>query len=177
LNSGDGFGGSCFPKDVRALISFMEENNVEPQLLQSTIDVNTKQKTKLVDLLEERVGTVEGKRIAVLGLAFKPGTDDVRKSPAINIIKELKEKGAEVAAYDPKAMKNMEEKHHPDIEYSDTRQEALQDSDAALLVTDWPEFDEITLEELREMKEPMILEGMKPDYNIPEENKEGVTWP
>jgi UDPglucose 6-dehydrogenase len=177
LNSGDGFGGSCFPKDVRALISFMDENGVEPRLLQSTIDVNVDQKTKLVDLLEERVGDVEDKTIAVLGLAFKPGTDDVRKSPAIPIIQQLKDKGAKVRAYDPKAMDNMREKHHPDITYCDTRQEALKDSDAALLVTDWDEFNEITLEELRGMRQPVILEGMKPDYEIPEENREGVTWP
>ena len=177
LNSGDGFGGSCFPKDVRALISFMDENGVEPRLLQSTIDVNVDQKTKLVELLENRVGDVKGKKIAVLGLAFKPGTDDIRKSPAIPIIQELKDKGAEVTAYDPEAMENMKEKHHPDITYCETRQEAMKHADAALLVTDWPEFDEITLEELREMNEPIILEGMRPDYEIPEENKEGVTWP
>jgi UDPglucose 6-dehydrogenase len=177
LNSGDGFGGSCFPKDVRALISFMEEKGVEPRVLQSTIDVNVDQKTKLVDLLEKRVDNIEGKKIAVLGLSFKPGTDDVRKSPAIPIIQELKDKGAEVRAYDPEAMDNMREKHHPDITYCKTRQEALKEADAALLVTDWDEFDEITLEELREMNEPIILEGMRPEYDIPEENREGVTWP
>lgn len=177
LNSGDGFGGSCFPKDVRALISFMEENGVEPRLLQSTIDVNVDQKTKLVELLEKRAGEIEGKTVAVLGLAFKPGTDDIRKSPAIPIIQELKEKGAEVKAYDPEAMDNMREKHQPDITYCETRQEAMEDADAALLVTDWPEFDEITLKELREMNEPIILEGMRADYDLPDENKEGVTWP
>jgi UDPglucose 6-dehydrogenase len=177
LNSGDGFGGSCFPKDVRALISFMEENGVEPRLLKSTIDVNVDQKTKLVELLEDRLEDVNGKKIAVLGLAFKPGTDDVRKSPAIPIIQELKDKGAEVSAYDPEAMENMKEKHYRDIDYCKTRQEAMKNSDAALIVTDWPEFDEIKLKELRKMNEPVILEGMRPNYEIPEENKEGVTWP
>ena len=177
LNSGDGFGGSCFPKDVRALISFMEEKGIEPRVLQSTIDVNVDQKTKPVELLEKRVDKIEGKRIAVLGLSFKPGTDDVRKSPAIPIIQGLKDRGAEVRAYDPEAMDNIREKHHPDIIYCKTRHEALREADAALLVTDWDEFDEITLEELRDMNEPIILEGMRPEYDIPEENREGVTWP
>jgi UDPglucose 6-dehydrogenase len=177
LNSGDGFGGSCFPKDVRALIRFMEKNNTEPRLLQSTIDVNVDQKIKLVELLEERVEDLEGNTVTVLGLSFKPGTDDVRKSPAIPIIQELKEKGVKVKAYDPEAMENMKQKHHPDIQYCETRTEALKNSDAALLVTDWPEFDEITRKELKQMNNPIILEGMRPDYELDEKNREGVTWP
>ncbi|MFB6116244.1 MAG: UDP-glucose/GDP-mannose dehydrogenase family protein [Candidatus Nanosalina sp.] len=176
LNSGDGFGGSCFPKDVRALISFMEEKGVEPRLLQSTIDVNVDQKTRLVDLLKDKMD-VKGRDVAVLGLSFKPGTDDVRKSPAIPIIQELKDSGADVRAYDPEAMENMREKHHPDIEYCETRQEALEGADAALIVTDWPEFDEITREELKQMDNRLVLEGMRPDYDLPEDSREGVTWP
>ena len=176
LNSGDGFGGSCFPKDVRALISFMEEKNVEAEILQSTVEVNEKQKTKLLDILEKRTKNIEGKTITVLGLAFKPGTDDVRNSPAIDIIAELKQKGAKVKAYDPEAMENMK-KHYPDIKYCETRQEAIKNSEAVLILTNWPEFNEITLEELRTMDEPVILEGMKQDNSIPEENKEGITWP
>ena len=176
LNSGDGFGGSCFPKDVRALISFMKEKNVETEILQSTVEVNEKQKTKLLDILEKRIENIEGKTITVLGLAFKPGTDDVRNSPAIDIIAELKQKGAKVKAYDPEAIENMK-KHHPDIKYCETRQEAVKKSEAVLILTNWPEFNEITLEELRTMDEPVILEGMKQDNSIPEENKEGITWP
>jgi len=176
LNSGDGFGGSCFPKDVRALISFMEEKNVEAEILQSTVEVNEKQKTKLLDILEKRTENIEGKTITVLGLAFKPGTDDVRNSPAIDIIAELKQKGAKVKAYDPEAIENMK-KHYPDIKYCETRQEAIKNSEAVLILTNWPEFNEITLEELRTMDEPVILEGMKQDNSIPEENKEGITWP
>lgn len=176
LNSGDGFGGSCFPKDVRALIKFMGENEVNPELLQSTINVNKRQKTKLVDMLEDRFSNLKEKNIAVLGLAFKPGTDDVRSSPAIDIIQELKERKAKIKAYDPKAMENMK-KHHPEIKYCKTRQEALKNSDIALIVTNWSEFDEITLKELKTMREPLILEGMKQDYKIPEESREGITWP
>ena len=177
LNSGAGFGGSCFPKDVRALISFMEENGVEPRVLQSVIDVNVDQKTKLVEQLEEHYPDLSGKKVAVLGLSFKPGTDDTRKSPAIPIIQELKEKGAEVKAYDPKAIENMKEKHHPEIEYTESYQEALEDSVAALLVTDWEEFNQITRKDLKTMKKPLLLEGRRMGYELDEEKREGVTWP
>jgi UDPglucose 6-dehydrogenase len=176
LDSGAGFGGSCFPKDVRALISFMEENQVEPGILQSVIDINVEQKTKLVEQLEEHYPDLSGKTVAVLGLSFKPGTDDTRKSPAIPIIQELKEKGAEVKAYDPKAIENMKERH-PDITYTSSYQEAMEDSDAALLVTDWEEFNQITRKDLKTMNRSLLLEGRRMDYDIADENKRGITWP
>ncbi|MFB6294191.1 MAG: nucleotide sugar dehydrogenase, partial [Candidatus Nanohaloarchaea archaeon] len=177
LDSGAGFGGSCFPKDVRALIHFMDENGVEPRLLQQTIDINTDQKTRLVDQLRGHVGDLSGKRVAVLGLAFKPGTDDVRKSPAIDIIHELKEDGADVHAYDPKAEENMRAKHHPDIQYHDSYQDALDGADAALIVTDWPEFDDISRGDLKAMANQLVLEGRRLDHDLPDEVREGVTWP
>ncbi len=175
LDSGAGFGGSCFPKDVRALIHFAEEQGVEPALLRQTIDVNVKQKTKLVDQLTDRMD-VQGKKIAVLGLAFKPGTDDIRKSPAINIIDALKTKGADVHAYDPAAEDNMRELH-PDITYHDGFEDTLSDADAALLVTDWDEFNDITLEHIRTMNQPLLLEGRRMDHDLPDENTDGITWP
>jgi UDPglucose 6-dehydrogenase len=176
LNSGAGFGGSCFPKDVRAVASFMEEQGLEARILNDTIEVNQKQKTKLVDLLEERVGSLKGKEVAVLGLAFKPGTDDIRESPAIDIISKLKEKGASVRGYDPKAIENMKRKHS-DIDYTNSYEEALENADAALLVTDWPEFNEISRGDLQKMNNPILLEGRRMEYNLPDDNTEGITWP
>lgn len=175
LNSGPGWGGSCFPKDVRALIKFMEEKNVNSEVLQSAVDQNQQQKTKLVELLEERMD-LQGKKVAILGLAFKPGTDDIRNSPAIDIIAELKRKGAEVKAYDPEAMENMKEKH-PDIEYTDSAASALKDADAGLIVTHWEEFHELTMEEIKKMNNPIIIEGRKMEYEILEEHTEGISWP
>lgn len=175
LDSGAGFGGSCFPKDVRALIHFMEENSVEPRMLESTIEINEDQKTKLVRLLEQKFNSLENKKVVVLGLAFKPGTDDIRNSPAIPIIQELKEKGADVKAYDPKAIENMKQKH-PDIKYVESYQEAMKDSDAALLVTDWEEFNELSREDLKTMNNPLLLEGRKFSHNLSEDSKEGITW-
>ena len=176
LNSGAGFGGSCFPKDVRAVASFMEEQGLEARILNETIEVNQKQKTKLVELLEKRIGDVEAKEIAVLGLSFKPGTDDIRESPAIEIIAELKERGASVRGYDPKAIENMKERH-PDITYTESYREAMRDADATLLVTDWPEFKQISREDLQTMEKPLLLEGRRMNYELPDENTEGVTWP
>ncbi|MBY6294546.1 nucleotide sugar dehydrogenase [Nanohaloarchaea archaeon H01] len=175
LNSGPGWGGSCFPKDVRALIKFMGDKEVDTDVLQSAVKQNQKQKTRLVEILEDRTD-IEGKTVAVLGLSFKPGTDDIRNSPAIDIISELKEKGAKVKAYDPEAMDNMEEKY-PDIEYSESAASALQGADAGLIVTHWEEFNDITMEEIRKMKNPVIIEGRKMEYEILEEHREGITWP
>ena len=160
LNAGCGFGGSCFPKDVRALIKFMEEKEVEPSILESVIDVNTDQKTKPVEILEEKIGDLEGKTIAVLGLAFKPGTDDVRNSPAIDMIQELKDKGAKVKAYDPEAMENME-KIHPDVKYVGSYQEALRGVDAGIIATDWEEFKDIDKDVLDRMENELIVLGRR----------------
>jgi UDPglucose 6-dehydrogenase len=175
LNSGPGWGGSCFPKDVRALIKFMEDKEVDSDVLKSAVEQNQKQKTRLVEILEDRTD-IEGKTVAVLGLAFKPGTDDIRNSPAIDIISELKSKGAEVKAYDPEAMDKMREKH-PDIDYTESAASALQDADAGLIVTHWEEFNDLTMEEIRRMNNPVIIEGRKMEYEILEKHREGITWP
>lgn len=174
LDSGVGFGGSCFQKDLEALVSFMRQKDLDPRVIESVIDVNERQKTRIVDLLEERIDGVDGKTVAVLGLAFKPGTDDVRNSPAIEVIRELKEAGARVKAYDPEASSNMRE-YFPGIEYFETYVEAIEGADSALILTDWPEFDGITRGELKNMNEPVLLEGRKVDHDL--DDTEGITWP
>ncbi|MFB6292110.1 MAG: UDP-glucose/GDP-mannose dehydrogenase family protein [Candidatus Nanohaloarchaea archaeon] len=176
LDSGVGFGGSCFPKDVRALVFFMDEKGTEPELLKSVLSVNQDQRRRIIELLEDRIGPLDGKKVAVLGLSFKPGTDDVRNAPAIDIIQELKDSGVEVAAYDPEAMENMKQ-HHPGIDYTESYQEALEDADGALLLTEWPEFDGISRGDLKLMENPVLLEGRKTDHDLPEELREGITWP
>lgn len=174
LDSGAGFGGSCFPKDVRALINFMEEKGENPRMLSSTVDINEEQKTRLVKQLKDYFPDLSNKTVAVLGLSFKPGTDDIRKSPAIPIIQELKDKGVEVKAYDPKAIENMRQKH-PDIQYLDNYKDALKNADAGLIVTDWDEFNEINRSEIKTMNNSLILEGRK----VERENNEyrtGISW-
>ena len=138
LVAGSGFGGSCFPKDVKALIHESNRLGVPPIVLESVMELNKKQQTKLVNMLLSKM-PIRGKTIAILGLAFKPNTDDVREGSAIPTIQMLLKEGAIVRAYDPQATKNMK-KIFPEIEYAQSWQNCLAGCDAALLMTAWKEF-------------------------------------
>lgn len=138
LSAGPGFGGSCFPKDVKALAHEAARLGAEPRLLKAVLDVNELQKTKLVTLLESAM-PLKGKTVAVLGLAFKAGTDDIRESPALAIIRRLLDAGCRVQAYDPQAMGNMKAVF-PEITYAAGWEECLKGCDGALVVTSWKEF-------------------------------------
>lgn len=159
LNAGAGFGGSCFPKDVSALVSLAKEIGETPFLLQSVLDVNEQQPRRMVPLLERRLGNISGKRIAVLGLAFKDNTDDIRDSRAIPVICELLEKGASVAAYDPMASSNMKQVF-PTIEYGSSASDVLKGADGCLIMTEWPEFSQLD-KEFDLMARRIIIEGRR----------------
>jgi UDPglucose 6-dehydrogenase len=141
LSSGIGFGGSCFPKDVKALIAKGREMGYEMEILRAVLEVNEDQPLRLIPLLEKHLGRLEGKRIGVLGLAFKPDTDDVREAPSLKVVSHLLRMGAKVRAYDPKATENFK-KHFPNIEYCASAREVL-DSDAVLILTEWQEFEKL----------------------------------
>jgi len=141
MRSGLGWGGSCFPKDVDAFRAVAREHGYEPPLLDAAVAVNDGQPRRLVDLLESHLD-LDGARVAVLGLAFKPGTDDVRNSRALDLLAELLARGADPVAYDPVAVENAREVF-PDLTYADTAEAALRDADAAAVATDWPEFDDL----------------------------------
>lgn len=141
FQSGIGFGGSCFPKDVRALIAKAGEVGVEPKILRDVIEVNEEQPLKLLELLNTHVPDLDRKTIGLLGLAFKPNTDDVRESRAIPIVETLLRKGATVLAYDPMAMGNFR-KLYPQINYVPTAADALA-ADAVLITTEWKEFENL----------------------------------
>jgi len=173
LDSGVGWGGSCFPKDVAALIAAARSVGYEPSLLEAAVGVNDKQPLRMLDLLEEHVDPA-GKRIAVLGLAFKPGTDDVRNSRAIPIIRGLLDRDATVVAYDPVATENMRE-HFPDLEYADSASAALDGADGALVVTDWDEFAALD-DAFATMVDPVVIDGrhiVDPPADVV---YEGLTW-
>ena len=136
LNAGPGFGGSCFPKDVHALIAVAKAIGFNPKLLNAVLEVNHDQPLRVVELARKK-GLKD--RIAVLGLAFKPGTDDIRETPSIPIIHELLKEGKHVIAYDPKAMENTK-KVLPNIEYAGSAQEAVSKADMVIIVTHWDEF-------------------------------------
>jgi len=159
LNAGAGFGGSCFPKDVSALIHLAEDLDEDPILLKSVMAINELQPKRLVDLLEKRIGHLSGKRVAVLGLAFKDNTDDVRASRSIYVISELKRRGARVAAYDPKANNSMQS-ILSDVDYCQNAAEALNNADACLIMTEWPEFSALD-REFDRMKTKVIIEGRR----------------
>ena len=141
LSSGIGFGGSCFPKDVKALIARGKEMGYEMKILRAVLEVNEDQPLRLLPLLEKHLGTLAGRTIGVLALAFKPDTDDVREAPSLKVVSRLLEKGARVRAYDPKAMENFR-KYFPNIEYCDGAEKVL-DSDAILILTEWEEFEKL----------------------------------
>jgi len=158
LRSGLGWGGSCFPKDTNAIIAAAREAGYEPPVLEAAVEVNDLQPERLLGLLDERAD-VAGERVAVLGLSFKPGTDDVRKTRAVPVIEGLQERGADVVAYDPVAAESFDE-HYPDveIEYADSAAEALQGAHAAVAVTDWDEFAALD-SEFDAMATPLVVDG------------------
>ncbi|MBC7248093.1 MAG: UDP-glucose/GDP-mannose dehydrogenase family protein [Actinobacteria bacterium] len=139
LRSGPGFGGSCFPKDCRALIEIAREHGYNFYLLEGVMQVNREQMELMVRKVEGRLGELEGKTIAAWGLAFKAGTDDVRESPAMEIVRMLAERGARVRAYDPHAMENAR-LAFPGLECAESALDAVRDADLLLILTDWEEF-------------------------------------
>jgi len=173
LDSGLGWGGSCFPKDVAALVAAARERGYDPELLEAAVAVNERQPRRLLSLLDER-GPVDGDRVAVLGLAFKPGTDDVRNSRAIPLLRGLRERGANVVAYDPVATAEMRERF-PDVVYAESAAEALAGARAALVATDWPEFADLD-EEFDAMDRPLVLDGRHVVERRDGIEYEGLTW-
>lgn len=161
---GCGYGGSCFPKDVKALIKTASEQGYRSRLLQSVEDVNNDQKSVLVHKVKQRFGNDLGeKTFAVWGLAFKPDTDDMRESAAVTVIGELTKAGASVKAYDPKAVKEAKEVYlngNEKVSYCDSKYEAVKDSDALILVTEWKEFRSPDFYEIRKLlRTPVIFDG------------------
>lgn len=163
LEAGCGFGGSCFPKDVKAFISYAAGRGGNTRLLDSVIAVNERQPYELLRLLSKHFPDPAGKTIAVLGVAFKPGTDDVRESPAIPVIRKLLEAGATVEAFDPVARHAAQEMlgTHSNLGFPGTLEEAIGSADAIIIVTRWQEFGELP-ELLREKgRSPVVIDGRR----------------
>src|SRR5687767_7298389 len=158
LHPGPGFGGSCFPKDTRALSSVARQFDSESLIVDAVIEVNHRQRQEMLKKISKLVGNVEGKTIAVLGLAFKPETDDMREAPSIDIIRNLTELGAKVMAYDPVA-KAEAMKVLPDISYADDEYAAVAGADALVFVTEWNQFRALDMARIRDlMKSPKIAD-------------------
>ena len=166
---GAGYGGSCFPKDVKALTKIAKENGYTAQLITAVEEVNDAQKLVIAQKIITRFGEdLTGFTFGIWGLAFKPGTDDMREAPAIYVIKELVKRGAKIKAYDPKAMHEAKTFYLKDlerIEYFESKYEILKNSDALILLTEWKEFRSPDFEEIKiQLKTPVIFDGRN-QYN------------
>ncbi|MDC6389780.1 UDP-glucose/GDP-mannose dehydrogenase family protein [Maribacter sp. PR1] len=166
---GSGYGGSCFPKDVKALKKTAQDHGYKADLITAVEDVNDKQKMVIAKKVVNRFGNdLKGKKIAIWGLAFKPQTDDMREAPAIYIIKDLVKRGAEIQAYDPKAMQEAQHfylKDVPNITYFNSKYETLNGADAMILLTEWKEFRSPDFGELKkQLNYPIIFDGRN-QYN------------
>jgi UDPglucose 6-dehydrogenase len=166
LNSGIGWGGSCFPKDTKALNFWAKKENIDHKIIDSVIDVNEKQPLKIIGILKKHVKDIRGKNIGVLGLSFKADTNDIRESRSVLIVKELLKKGAIVSVFDPVAMESFK-KIFPEIKYCSSADEVLK-SDAVIISTIWDEFkkldysDSIVIDgrNLKEARNAKIYEGI-----------------
>jgi len=160
FNPGIGYGGSCFPKDVRALIHMGKELDLDLKLLRAADEVNERQKTILTQRLIERMGSLKGKTVGLWGLAFKPKTDDVRRAPSLKIMEELFLNGAKVKAFDPVAAANAKEASRVPFDLSESALDAIDGADALLIVTEWQEFRSVKLSDIKSrMKQALVFDG------------------
>ena len=177
LFPGAGFGGSCFPKDIRALQKTALENGIELRILKSVTDVNRDQKRLLVSKVTDHFGEdLSGVNIGLWGISFKPNTDDIREAPALKVIEGLLEKGASISAYDPQAMENAAGVLGDSIRFASSVYDAVKNADALVLVTEWTEFREPDLPRVLDvMKDPVVFDGRNV-FNPVKLRKMGFTY-
>ncbi len=160
LNAGIGYGGSCFPKDTKALHWLANDNGYELKTIKATIEVNENQKYKLFRQAKNKFGSLRGLKVAVLGLTFKPGTDDLREAPSIPNVRRLLDEGAEIIAYDPVGVENFKKVYPSEITYVSTPEEALKDADMTFIFTEWNEIKSLDLSVYEKlMYTPIIFDG------------------
>jgi len=160
LRAGIGYGGSCFPKDTKALAKIASNIDYSFELLKAVIKVNNQQQRVLIDKARERFGSLAGKKIALLGLSFKPNTDDMREAASIVISKELIAEGAEIVAYDPVAIENAKKVLPQEVVYTESIEATLENADMAFILTEWAQIKELDLNiYIQKMKQPIIFDG------------------
>ena len=159
LNAGIGYGGSCFPKDSQAFIKIAESYGYDYKLLKATNEINEEQKKHFVKKIKDALNNLNDKQIGILGMSFKPNTDDLRFAPSIYIINELQKEGAKIKAYDPEAMEKARQIFN-NIEYCKDPYEPAKDADALIILTEWSEFRELDMEKIKKlMKRSLIIDG------------------
>jgi UDPglucose 6-dehydrogenase len=176
LYAGVGYGGSCFPKDTLALLQTADAAGVDQRIVRTTVQVNDDRKQQMVERVSQALGgDVSGKRVGVLGLAFKPNTDDMREAPSIAIIKALVERGAEVSAFDPVA-RQQAEKVLSGIEFADDAYAAADGADALVIVTEWDEFRALDLERIAAALRGKVLVDLRNVYDRGDAEEAGLTY-
>ncbi|MHC0552936.1 UDP-glucose dehydrogenase family protein [Salinicoccus sp. CNSTN-B1] len=176
LNAGIGYGGSCFPKDTRAIISIAGAVDYDMPILENVVDSNERQRVIIVDKIQSRFKSLKGLKVAVLGLAFKPGTDDIREAPSISVTEKLVDEGAEVRAYDPAALKNARAQLSGAIHFTDQIETALDGADIAIILTEWPAIKTLPLATYKRlMAAPVIFDGRN-CFTLVEVEGEGIEY-
>lgn len=176
LKAGIGYGGSCFPKDTKALKYLAKQNGYRLRTVEATVEVNTEQKTKLYKKACERLITFNGLKVAILGLAFKPGTDDLREAPSLDNVELLLRQGAQIYAYDPVAVDNFKKKYPTQIIYVESPEQALENASVCFIFTEWKEIKHITPQTYKKlMRIPLVYDGRN-IYDLEEMKNNGVEY-
>ena len=179
LHSGPGYGGSCFPKDTRAIVRIANEHDVDLKVIQAGIEANEYQKRHMVEKIKGRLDDLEGKTLGVLGLSFKPETDDMRESPALTILPELIEAGAKIRAYDPQAMEESTwrlKEYEQDIIYCANEYDTMKGSDALVLITEWNQFRRLDLQRVKDLLATPVFLDLRNVYKEKEVAKYEIDY-
>jgi UDPglucose 6-dehydrogenase len=158
LNAGPGYGGSCLPKDMKALINFANISGVSPTLLNAVEEINTKQLEQIILMIKQKLGDLTSKKITILGTAFKPDTDDIRDSIAIKLIEKLLKKKAKIIIHDPKAIKNTKRIFEDKIRYAKTIKDALSKSQCVIIMTQWKQYEKLNNNEFKYMRSKFVID-------------------
>jgi len=158
LNAGPGYGGSCLPKDMKALIKFAEITGVKPTLLNAVEDVNTKQLEEVISIAKKKLGILESKKITILGTSFKPNTDDIRDSIAIELIKKFLKRKVRVTVHDPRAIENTKNVFKKKINYAKSISNAILGSQCVIIMTQWKQYEKLTNNDFKQMKKKLIID-------------------
>ena len=165
LNAGPGYGGSCLPKDMKAIINLSSKIGVNPTLLTAVEKINKQQINYIVTLIKQNIGKIKGKKLTILGVAFKPGTDDIRDSMGIDLAKRLLKLGAKIIIHDPKALENARKIFHDNIKYVKSVPSALKDCQCAIIMTEWKEYEKINNKTIKHMAKKVIIDSRRIIYN------------
>ena len=165
LNAGPGYGGSCLPKDIKAIINLSSKLGVNHTLLTAVEKINKQQISHIVTLVKQNIGKINGKKLTILGIAFKPGTDDIRNSVSIDLVKRLLKLGAKITIHDPKALENARKIFHDNTKYVKSVPSALKDCQCAIIMTQWKDYEKINNKTIKQMAKKFIIDTRRVLYN------------